>query len=233
MIRYLQRKIDRSRAIIEQMLSLCSNPYLALSFGKDSLVMLDLVQEQCPEIPCLFLKSEESYLMYNYEEVINFYTERGLNLRIINTNRLSEHDFQWEKARKAGNKDFLLPEFFDGWDGVFMGLRIEESKARRMTIIRKEHNEIGFRIMQYKGGQRKDMYRACPMADWSGFEVMLYAQEGGLKLLDVYENGEDTRTTARLTGDAVRQNTLFWIQKTKPENWNRLIQMIPELQFFK
>ena len=87
--------------------------------------------------------------------------------------------------------------------------------------------------MQYKGGQRKDMYRACPIADWSGFEVMLYAQEKGLKLLDVYENGEDTRTTARLTGDAVRQNTLFWIQKTKPENWNRLIQMIPELQFFK
>lgn len=215
------------------MLSLCSNPYLALSFGKDSVVMLDLVQEQYPEIPCIFLKSEESYLMYNYEEVINFYTERGLNLRIVDTNRLSEHNFEWEKARKAGNKDFLLADFFDGWDGVFMGLRIEESKARRMTIIRKEHNEIGYRIMRYKGGARKDIYRACPMADWSGFEVMLYAHEKGLKLLDVYENGEDTRTTARLTGDAVRQNTLFWIQKTKPENWNRLIQMIPELQFFK
>lgn len=114
-----------------------------------------------------------------------------------------------------------------------MGLRIEESKARKMTIIRKSHNEIGYRIMKYKGGKRRDMYRCCPVADWTATEIMLYTKEKELKLLDVYENGEQTRTTARLTGDAVRNNTLFWIQKTKPENWNKLIKLIPELQFFK
>ena len=215
------------------MLSLCSNPYLALSFGKDSLVMLDLVREQYPDIPCLFLKSEESYLMYNYKDVIADYMERGVNIEVIETNRLSENNFEWTKARKAGNKDFLLKAFFRGWDGMFIGLRIEESKARRITLIKKSNNEIGDKIMKYKAGQREGMFRCCPMAYWTGFEVLLYLKEKKLPYLDIYDEGEQIRTTARLTGDSVRQNTLFWIKQNKPENWNLLIKMIPELKYYK
>jgi len=230
-IQFLQHKINKSKAIISQMLSLCSNPYLALSFGKDSVVMLDLVREQKPDIKCLFLKSEESFLMYNYQELIDYYSD--LNLEIVDTFRLTENNHEWTKARKAGNKDFMLPQFFNGYDGVFMGLRIEESKVRKITLINPRNNEVGLRIMKYKAGQRKDMHRCCPVADWTAFEVMTFAQEKGLKMLDAYQQGDHIRTTARLTGDAVRQNTLFWIQQTKPENWNALINMIPELKFFK
>lgn len=225
----LQHRIDKSMRIIEQMLSICSKPYLALSFGKDSLVMLDLVRGLNQNIKCLFLKSEESFLMYNYEEVINNYKERGLNLHIVETNRLSENQGDWNKARKAGNKDFLLDDFFQGFDGVFMGLRIEESKARRITLIKKENNVIGPRIMRYKSGKREGMYRCCPVADWTSFEIMHYLKEKNLPFLDVYEQGNHIRTTARITGDAARQNSLYWIKKNKPENWNKIRKLIPEL----
>ena len=208
------------------MLSNCNNPYLALSFGKDSLVMLDIVIEFSPDIPCLFLKSEESYLMYDYEKVISSYPY--INLTIIETNRLSENEHDWNKSRKAGNKDFYLPDFF-GYDGVFMGLRIEESRARKITLIRKENNQVGKRIMKYKQGHRKGMLRCCPVSDWSSFEIMMYLKEKNLAYLDVYNEGDHIRTTARITGDAARSNTLFWIKRNKPENWNKIRKILPEL----
>lgn len=229
----IEKKIKKSKDIIYKMMSLCQKPYIALSFGKDSLVMLDLIYEDFPSVKCIFLKSEESYLMYNFEELIAHYKDKlKLNLHIVETKRLTENNGDWQKARKAGNKDFFLDDF-KGYDGVFMGLRIEESKQRRISILKKENNSIYPRIMQYKNGFRESMYRCCPIADWTAWEIGFYAQQKGLKLLDIYEQfGTQQRTTARLTGDAVRQNTLFWIKRTKPENWNKLIELLPELKMY-
>lgn len=210
---------------IESMLSVSKNPYLALSFGKDSLVMLDLVLKFKADITCLFLKSSESYLMYNFEDLIKFYTDNfQINLHIIETDRLNEFD-SWQSARKAGNKDF---EKFDelGFDGVFMGLRKEESKARRITLSLKANNEIGKFLMKYKN---QNKYRCCPLANWRTEEIRFYLKERNLPILDVYQEGDHIRTTARLTGDSVRANNLFWIKKNKPENYNKLLKLIPEL----
>lgn len=231
-MRLLKRKIDKSISIIKKMLSVSNNPYLALSFGKDSLVMLDLVRKIKPDVNCLFLKSEESYLLYDYENVINQYLKKGLNLEIVDTKRLSENNFDWSESRKAGKNDFLLNPFFNNWDGIFMGLRIEESKARRITLIKKDNNVIGDKIMQYKTGKRKGMYRCCPVAHWTEFEIMLYLNENKLPFLDVYKNGSHIRTTARLTGDAARQHSLFWVKQNNPENFNKLLKMIPELRHY-
>lgn len=224
----IESRIAESLEIVERMFEVSRNPYLALSFGKDSLVMLDLVRKIKPGITCLFLKSEESFLMYNFEDLIKYYND--INLQIIETNRLTEHGFDWSKSRKAGNKDFYRPEFFAGYDGIFMGLRIDESKARRISLIKRENNKIGKFIMQYKAGKRKGMYRCCPVAKWSAFEILHYLKCKNLPFLDIYSEGEHIRTTARITGDAHRQNALFWIKKNKPENWNKLIKLMPELK---
>ena len=227
----LGQRIQESLSIVQQMLGLSKNPYIALSFGKDSLVMMDLVYRLSPGVKCLFLKSEESFLMYNYEELIEWYQKnRQLNLHIVKTQRLSEHNFDWNRARKAGNQDFYLDGFFDGYDGIFMGLRMEESPPRMVTLAAKEHNRIGKFIMQYQAGKRKGMYRCCPVAEWTSFEIMFYLQKCKLPMLDVYRLGDHIRTTARITGTSVRRHTLFWIKKNKPENWNRIVQILPELR---
>lgn len=225
MIQYLQRKIDRSRAIIEQMLSLCYNPYLALSFGKDSLVMLDLVQEQCPDIPCLFLKSEESYLLSNYEALILHYKNAGVNIQVID---MVHFDYDFENGK---NIEFQQVQFFDGWDGVFMGIRIEESKARRISIIAKENNQVGYRIMQYKTGKRAGFFRACPIADWTGFETFVYCQDKGLKMLDVYDSHE-VRSSAQLPYSNNIKSALFQVKTKNLSGYNALIKMIPELNIY-
>lgn len=51
--------------------------------------------------------------------------------------------------------------------------------------------------------------------------------------LDWYEyTGFEGRTTARLTGDAVRQNALFWLKKNKPDHFMILAQRFPEFRLF-
>ena len=227
----LRHRIQESLCIIEKMLDLSKKPYIALSFGKDSLVMLDLVYSIAPGLRCLFLKSEETFLMYNYEDLIEHYTHfHGLNLHIVDTHRLSESNYNWVAARAAGHRDFMLDDFFEGYDGVFMGLRIEESKARRYTLIKPENNTLGKRIMQYRTGRREGMYRCCPMADWSAWEIRTYAEWKSLPLLDVYQEGLQIRTTARITGLAQSNNALFWLRKNKPENWQKIVQLLPELR---
>lgn len=226
MLHLLHKRIETSRGIIKNMLRLSQNPYLALSFGKDSLVMLDLVREQYQEVPCLFLKSEETYLLHEYEPVIEHYRQTGVNIEIVEMRHLN-HDFEVG----AASNEFQQPAFFRGWDGVFMGLRIEESKARRISIIRKESNLEGYRIMRYKGGDRAGMLRCCPVADWTAFEIMLYAKEKQLKMLAAYTD-ETVRTSAQLPFANVLQTNLQDLKYRNPSNYNRLLALMPELRKF-
>lgn len=231
-LRFIQHQIERSNLIIQRMLTLSKRPYVALSFGKDSLVMIDLIRQFKPNIPCLFLKSEESDIIYNYEEVVSQYQAKGYNIRVVKTYRLSDNNYNWEAARKAGRNDFYIGDFAANWDGVFMGLRIGESKQRRVSLVRKDNNVIYDKIMRYKLGKRKGMLRCCPMAYWSAFEIMFYLRQRGLPYLEVYDLGEEVRTTARLTGDAVRNNALIQIKQANPERFNRIIRILPELKKF-
>jgi 3'-phosphoadenosine 5'-phosphosulfate sulfotransferase (PAPS reductase)/FAD synthetase len=212
------------------MLTLCNNPYIALSFGKDSIVMMDLIYSIAPEIQCLFLTSQESFLMHNFEDLINHYKiSHKLNLKIIYGDEL-ESTNTIDEARKKRKSNWYSDDFLSK-DGVFMGLRIEESKARKMTLLNKENNKIFKRIMQYKNGERNGQYRCCPVADWSAFEIMHYCEINNLPLLEVYRFGEQIRTSARLPREEHRQSALASIKMSNPENYNKLLTLLPELRY--
>ena len=42
----------------------------------------------------------------------------------------------------------------------------------------------------------------------------------------------ETRTTARLTGDAVRQNSLQTIRLRDPDSYNRIMRRFPEISWW-
>lgn len=223
-----EERVNESKKIIKKMLEICKNPYIALSFGKDSLVMMDLIYSINPEIECIFLKSEETFFMYDFERVIDWYkNNKDIRLNIVNTTK------NWQIAKKKSNKDFYLDDFFYGFDGVFMGLRIRESKNRKHTLIKKENNLVYKYIMKYKNGKRKNMYRCCPMAEWKAEEIYVYLIAKELEMLDIYKkDGFERRTTARFSKGAMGCNTLFWIKKNNPENFNKICKKIPEVKFF-
>lgn len=232
-MRLLRHRIEKSRAIISQMLSLSSNPYLALSFGKDSLVMLDLVMEQYPDIPCIFSCSTETRLLDKYQELMDWYINNGVNLIVSEFDRYTLNQDKINITGTATDDDFNMDVFFDGWDGMFMGLRIEESKARRITLISKKNNEIGDKIMQYKTGKRAGMYRCCPMAYWKSFDVLFYLKGKGLPFLDAYQDGHKTRTSTMITSNSLNGGILERMKRQNIERYNKLMIEMPELKYFK
>jgi sulfate adenylyltransferase subunit 2 len=229
---FLDYRTKKSRAIIAQMLELCERPYLALSFGKDSVAMLDLVREQAPDIPCVFGCTNETYLLGNYEELVDAYRQRGANIVVANVDRFSIAERGYEMSGEiAGKLVFNAKEFFDNYDGCFMGLRIEESNARRITLVRKDNNVIGPRIMQYKTGRRAGMYRACPMADWKDYEVLNWIRHKNLPSLNAYSEGHTVRTSTMVTSNSLGYgNVLDRVKRQDIGKYNLLMELMPELR---
>jgi 3'-phosphoadenosine 5'-phosphosulfate sulfotransferase (PAPS reductase)/FAD synthetase len=227
----IQKKIDRSLSIIKKMLELCKNPYIALSFGKDSLVMMDLIYQVDSTIECIFMYGDETDYISNFKELEQHYKNtHNLNLtKIKSADIISE--FSIEEVKKERKKDWFKNDLISK-DGVFMGLRIEESTARRITIIKNENN-IHDRIMKYKTGVRLGQYRCCPVADWSTFDIEIYVKSKKLKMLDIYEKlGIQERTSARIPRSATVNKFKEQIKRVNPEKYNLLLKNLPELSFF-
>lgn len=72
--------------------------------------------------------------------------------------------------------------------------------------------------------------RICPLARWRTEDVGAYIVARRLPLLAAYrEEGLETRTTARLTGTAVRMGALVRLKMHHPDQYQIIIARWPEL----
>lgn len=226
-------KLKRTSEAISQMLRISAHPYIAFSCGKDSSVLADLVLSIDPSVTCRFISSGETRIVHNVDDVIRHFTERyGALVEEINIDRV--FSVEWEKAtfdeqRKAGRRDIQRIDNH-GYDGVFMGLRKEESRGRKISLS--FHKTDGLPDGMYRYSDR-DFYRMCPLADWKTQDIGAYIAVNNIPMLDWYrEYGFEARTTARITGDAVRQNVLFYIHKHNPAGYQKLVKRFPELRIY-
>lgn len=215
---------------IKEMLSVVKNPYIAFSCGKDSSVLADMILRINPRIPLRFISSGETRILHNVDDVLNHF-EKKYNAKIEEINFDRVWSEEWENAtfdeqRKAGRKDI---QSIDNalYDGVFMGLRIDESRARSISL--KKCRTDGTPKFTYKYNN-KNFYRLCPLALWKTEDIGAYITKNSIPVLNWYrEFGFESRTTARLTGDSLRQSTLFYIKATNPAGYAKLIRRFPEL----
>lgn len=234
--RRFQKRLDEVNQIIRKVLSFVKNPYVAFSCGKDSSVLAHLVLRSArPGATLRFLSSGETRLIHNVDEVLNWFRERGAVIDEILIDRVFSEEWQnatWTEQRKAGRNDMeLLNE--GSWDGVFMGLRIEESRPRRMSLIIHQDDDLPRYCHRYKDKRRGDLIRVCPLANWHKDDMGAYLLMHNIPYLKHYEtHGFEARTTARLTGDAVRQYVLSDIKRDNPQNWIKLTKRFPEFRAF-
>lgn len=230
-----QRRVEQANTIIKDILKIVKNPYVAFSCGKDSSVLAHLVLQHKPCIALRFLSSGETRLVHNVDDVLNHYRELGAEIQEINIDRVFSDEWKdatWTEQRKAGNKDMELLNDRK-FDCIFMGLRIQESRARAISLKQCQTEGLPRYSYKYKQGKRENMIRCCPLANWTTEDIGAYITEHNLPYLDWYDfKGFEGRTTARLTGDAVRQNTLFWLKKNKPDNFALLAQRFPEFRLY-
>ncbi len=213
------RLVNRTHGFIRWALARVKTPYVACSFGKDSAVMLHMVLEHAPDIKVIFNKwKHESDLIHNYNEIIKWWTDNyAINLQIIEFSRT--------------NIDMLLKSRFkhvrdyDAYDSYFLGLRSDESKARKISL--KYHGNFYI--------NKEEKTRICPLHDWTTKDIATYTLVNKIKSLWDYEKyGFEARTTARIPTDSeyARQMWISQFKREKPSEFNALCKIFPELKFY-
>lgn len=226
-----RRHVSAAKSIIEEGLRNCERPFVAFSCGKDSAVMAHLIESISPGLPMRFVSSGETRLVHNVDDVLSWFRNRGAQIEEICFDRVFSEDWKdatWNEQRKAGNKD--LQNINRGEFGaVFIGLRAKEGPNRARTLAMHRTPGLSRGLYRAKSG----VLRICPLADFSEMDVAAYTAIHGIPMLDEYtEQGVSSRTTARLTGDAVRQGVVTRLRRKHPQKYSLLIRRFPELSEF-
>lgn len=187
-INYLN-KVNSANEIIENALKNATNPRIAFSGGKDSLVVLDLVRQIRPDVQAVYCNTG-----IEYPETVHYVRsiENVMELHPITSYKYfldcKENGLPGSKAtgKVHGNKCCLelkekpATKFYkdNNIDLVFTGLTSDESRNRMMFFKRMGPYYL------YK----KDKYwKAHPIHDWSEADVWEYIKRNKLDYNPIYD----------------------------------------------
>lgn len=163
--------VSKAKQIIEEALSKIQNPYVALSGGKDSTVVYELVREYIPNIPAVW-SDDEWFLPETLEYIQRL--QQGGDIRQIRTNATHADWFQI-KGDWDGIQDYARHHNFDG---VFLGLRQEENNTRKIHL----------RTMGNLFHAKSDEFWHCnPIGDWTWKDVWAYILSKGIDYNKAYD----------------------------------------------
>lgn len=212
---------------ISCMLDSAPNSYVSISFGKQSLCVAHMVYQLKPDIPMHFLASEETWMLYDYEKVIEeFCSKWPINLTIHQTKRL-EGANTWKESRDSGDQDLQNMCDRSEWDGWFWGLAKDESKERRRTLMKGYYQDTAHpSIFRYTDGK----LRCCPVMNWTLNDLAAYISTHGIPLLNIYKkHGLSQRTTARITKKMLLNQGMGLDRRLNPMGYRKLVDKFPEI----
>ena len=229
-----QAKLPKAKELISTALSQMNNPYLSFSGGKDSLVMLHMVLAQKPDISVVYWDAGASYpdtdqflaqiskewnfelIRFKTKPILAVFREYGLAHPQIEQKTMIATVYEPIKQ--------LLNEY--GFDGVFVGLRKEESYGRKQLIT-------------YRGPlfKARGILECLPVAYFTVEDIWAYITTHNIPYNSVYD-----RTTMRLRneirvsywcGESLRRRGRFmWLKKEYPELYNKFASEFPEVRWF-
>lgn len=205
--------VNKTVAFIKWALLRVKNPYLACSFGKDSSVMLHLVFNQMPGIQVKFLGKKETSLIDDYDSIIEHWSNKGVLVDRITY-------IGWlEGAKQKGIAKNIQA---DGYDSFFVGIRKDESVARRITLKK----DGKFFLM--KDGKM----RIAPLADWTTKDIATYMISNNLPVLDAYKReGFEARTTTNIPSKYPHE-AIARLKDADVSAYNQLLTMFPDAKYF-
>jgi phosphoadenosine phosphosulfate reductase len=187
MIADLDRKAQEAAELIREVLEKKSGPAcVTSSFQTDCMVLVDLVTQQAPDIPVLFLDTG-----YHFPETYAYRDEMAARLHLNLTNltpKLSVEQqetqfgilYQSAPDRCCGMRK-VEPLFsglqpFDVW---FTALRREQSPTRANLQP----------IDHFKLPAGKELLKVSPLASWTNAEVWAYLKRRNIPVLPLYDRG--------------------------------------------
>lgn len=176
-----KQKVEQAKSVIENALDVAP-AYVSCSWGKDSIVLLNLVQQIRPDILVVHYASPESAagITANFPEVIAQYRAKFPNTNYKELVALPE----WANTPDTvldRLASILPPEY----KLAFVGLRKQESRPRRIVL-----NKYGI-LHQYQSGKHKGNWRCCPLANWKTEDIWTYIVSRDLPYLNTYDRHPD------------------------------------------
>jgi 3'-phosphoadenosine 5'-phosphosulfate sulfotransferase (PAPS reductase)/FAD synthetase len=168
--------VDAARRTVARALDAGAVPYVALSGGKDSTVVLSLVRELLPSIPAVW--SDDEWWLPETGEYIERLRRADVDVRQIRTNARHTEWFQVH-GDYDGIPDYAIQQ---GFGLVFLGLRQEESNARRMHL-----RKLGPLFLAKSDGA----WHCNPIHNWTWRDVWAYIVTNGLDYNKAYDRLEE------------------------------------------
>lgn len=129
----LTDKIEYATGLISQMVGRYKKPVLMSSFGKDSMVMMDIVERMGIKLPILFHREpffpqkyefsnriivEKNYTVYDYAPSLTQITKNGDVMEIVGRYQVGEKKFTWVPTgikKPVEGQDFLC-----GYEDIYL-----------------------------------------------------------------------------------------------------------------
>lgn len=223
-----------SLRLIERSLMKCERMYVSWSGGKDSTVMLHLVRQVAPEIDVLYMRS--GFALPDTTVLVERLTEEWkLRLHVLDAPvdylelcetfglphmRSTLVQKQVVQVLKKDRATVWAVEM--GFDGLFWGLRAEESKGRAALC------------RSCPRGKRDGhgVLRVSPVGAWTAEDVWAYtfAEQVPCSALYDRENCGFTRETLRNTGwlstDGETRGQIEWLRRNYPEQFQKVRDLL-------
>jgi phosphoadenosine phosphosulfate reductase len=231
--------------IIEEGLSEMKQPYISMSFGKDSIVMAHLLLSLDTTLPLVYVDCGKWDEWPDTPRVKREFLNRfPCNLTevaapsIISAFRSGGFFVQEEeetpamrKAHVSYNRAFgkALDQtaYQRGYDGAFIGLRAEESNNRR-------------RLAAMRGSfyfvKTRRLWACYPLMYWTGKDVWAHIVQHELPYNELYDRDpvgrERARNGAMFGTRSARYGRILRIMKMYPNRFNQFIREFPEARAF-
>lgn len=245
-----KRHVQGSRDVIAQALSRSRRPYVACSFGKDSLCMLHLVVEQCPNVDVLWVRADEFDEWPDTERVAREFASRWpIHLHELWSMSITEcyrqvggfYVFTETEPQRRADRAYsnaFVRMIQDkatalACDLAFIGLRIEESNRRRTLLI--SRGNLFF-------AKTAGIVECFPLSAWTAADVWAYIVVHGIpypNLYDLHPDRERARngamfaaTVPTLGGIPTYFGQLAVLKRMYPEIFNRFAAEFPEVRAY-
>lgn len=233
-----KRRVDFSRQLIHEAMALERRNYIAFSGGKDSTVMTHLIKQDYPDMEMWSYKDifhitgSKQYMIdlaekYNWGTIVFVGPNDQEAIDIVAITKVNICDTMGPTFRLNQIFCECVAAQEKKFDGVFMGLRKEESRARTLNYAK--------RGAMY---QRKDGFWVCnPLSLWKAEDVFAYFLENEIPIFEIYTKCLFTdpgriRVDWYLPGNLARHGCNQWLKYYYPEVFYRLAQIAPEVQSY-
>lgn len=168
------RAVRRAGEIVAEALAELPPAFVAVSWGKDSVVMLHVIQQQAPDVPVVHVGDRHEDWLSDYSAVRDAYRARW---------PIAEyHHLTVEVGGPSVTAAINAGDIPARYPTRFLGMRIEENGARVYALRR-----YGA-FHQYTAGEQAGQWRVCPLIGWSWLDVWAYTAAHELPHLAAYDH---------------------------------------------